>query len=405
LSRQDTSASGRNGSALASPLWNWALALGGIAVAVGLFLLCFERVDVERERPPGAAARRDPYLAAERLMSRAGFQVRSFATPRDLPWPPPLDATLILPTARTTVSEARSSEILEWVRAGGHLVVVTYSLFDDLFRTPDPILDPLGLEQYQNRQGDVPSETVAEVYFDGSGDAPLRMRVQPQFFWDEPERDLHLSVESEYGLHLVEVQEGKGFVTALTDNVFMFNENIGELDHAEIALRLFGLQAKQRAGAQLGGGLPVWFVTRDEPAPPYLTIWEHTWTLFVGVGALILAWVLMASQRFGPPIWLDRSVRRSLMEHVEASGRFLWRQGSRGRLVAVERRALLERVRARHPAWLGLEPAELHRRLASLARMPEDEVAQLMRWPEKQSPSPEDLVANLRALQRISNAL
>jgi hypothetical protein len=94
----------------------------------------------------------------------------------------------------------------------------------------------------------------------------------------------------------------------------------------------------------------------------------------VSAGVLLLIWLWYASMRFGPVLPAPALARRRLLEHIEASGRFLWRGGQAERLLKGVRQSLYRTLELRHPAWASLPSAELYRRLAELARVPKDEV-------------------------------
>src|SRR5262245_23310495 len=121
-------------------LWTIVAALAIVGGAVWFFNN-FERVpDRERVGYQGEA-RRNSFLAAERLLDRMGVRVHHLKTPielRELP----TDGTLILPARRNALAPAERERLLEWVAGGGHLIVET-----EPQRLPDPILDALGVKR------------------------------------------------------------------------------------------------------------------------------------------------------------------------------------------------------------------------------------------------------------------
>jgi len=128
-----------------------ALAVAGI-VGLGtlLFFALFEKRVVEVETLQDPLVRQNPFRAAEILLERMGLEVVSRDGLHGLGWELADQATVLLPTTRETLSPSGSRELVEWVERGGHLIVVTWSLWDDPDRRPDPILDPLGLHQVFN---------------------------------------------------------------------------------------------------------------------------------------------------------------------------------------------------------------------------------------------------------------
>jgi len=57
----------------------------------------------------------------------------------------------------------------------------------------------------------------------------------------------------------------------------------------------------------------------------------------------------------------------ALLDHIEASGRFLWQQGQRAKLLNGTRAALLRMLESRHPALASLPREALAMQLAELS--------------------------------------
>jgi hypothetical protein len=79
----------------------------------------------------------------------------------------------------------------------------------------------------------------------------------------------------------------------------------------------------------------------------------------LSLGLLVAAWVWMASRRFGSVLPDPPRHRRSVLEHVVASGDFLFRHGHHWELLASTRQAVRRRLSARLPAAATLEGGEL----------------------------------------------
>ena len=85
--------------------------------------------------------------------------------------------------------------------------------------------------------------------------------------------------------------------------------------------------------------------------------------------ALLVCWLWAASRRFGPALLAQRAERRSLVEHIAASGRFLWREARGATLYEAVLDELRQRIRRRHPAWAELPVEEMAQRAATLSGM------------------------------------
>ncbi len=424
-----------------------ALAAAILALCAGLFFACFERREVEVPAHESAEARRNKYLALGRLLERMGHPVaahRDLAKLGQLPEPP---ATVFLPLNRAALGEARSQALLDWVARGGHLVVVTYTVWgipEGEDRTdpdadvivsgrPDLLLDRFGLRQRQVSSAPVlPEEPAAETEieegeetpdddaptpvaptfsdllkgdFDGAsrekayatleeGDEPLALEFDDDLWWDDTQGSVVWSVEGDVGAHLVEVEHGKGRIAALTSDEPLVNATLGEADHAEFVVRWL------RDGRD--GRAPVWIFTGAE-WPSVLTLARrHAAPVLAAGAALFALWLWRALFRFGPALPAPDPARRRWLEHLEAAGRFHWRQ-DRGRVLLASLREDVSRELARkRPAWPRLPEAERWERLAHASGLTPEQVVNALRDDAR---TPRGFAAAVRALERLRAAL
>lgn len=381
--------------------FGWLL-LAGLAVAV-FFATC-ERAEVELPRGYVGEAARNRYYAAEQLLGRMGMRAQSFSDVGALAALPPESSTLVLPTARRAVDPATSERLLDWVLRGGHLVVVTWELWDDPNRIADPILDAVGVHQLLNGAADAdPNATggerappIAEAEFPDR-ETPLAVRFDPRFRFeltDDALESLVLAIGDEDGSHWISLRHGKGLVTGLTDDYFMTQPDIGELDHAELVYRM------SRLGGHRG---PVWFVYGDQHPSVAGLVLRHAWTVAASALVLLALWLWSASRRFGPIAPDPVTARRELMEHVRASGRLQWRRGGGAGLLAAAREALLARMRERHPGFQSLTPAEQADRLETLSGVPSARVAEALAFGAEADPT--RFTAKIAILEKLRRSL
>jgi hypothetical protein len=94
--------------------------------------------------------------------------------------------------------------------------------------------------------------------------------------------------------------------------------------------------------------------------------------VLLGLAALLLLWTWNATRRFGPLLPAGDTVRRALIEHIEASGRWLWKL-PQGRILLLEavRKRTLQQLLRRLPELHALDGNERARRLARLTQLPE----------------------------------
>lgn len=173
-----------------------------------------------------------------------------------------------------------------------------------------------------------------------------------------------------YGLAVLVYGEGRGKVAMVASepgDSYFDNDGLRHFDHGELLLLLAG---------QSGAKAPVLLVRHNETVGWAAYLWQHWRPVLFGLAALLLLWAWHASRRFGPLLPAQASERRALIEHIDASGRWLWRlpQGRALLLAAVRQRTEKQLLR-RLPELHALDGNERARRLARLLKLPEAQVA------------------------------
>jgi hypothetical protein len=362
------------------------IAIGAI-VALGLLLAAFwayrnvELYEREVEIGQTAEVRANPYFALVRFIEGYGAAVGTFPV---YSRPPPPGATLYFPAERAALSDRQNAELRAFAESGGHLIVVARTLWEERDKTPDPLLDPLGAGQFEHEPPPSPKSQPMQCPApedqaswwkpearpvslpDGSG--TLMLRFDPRFLVKEMTGPALWRLADDFGTHALNYRVGKGAITVLTDDLLLYNDQIGKDDHAAFAAWLLA----PRPGAV------VWIV-RDHEAPPLWDwVYRHAGPALFASGVALAVWLWGRTRRFGPIAPDPLPERRSLVEHIAASGRFLWQHGLSATLVSATVLALRQRVRARHPHWAGLPQAELAPRLAAFTGLPETRIARAL---------------------------
>ena len=350
------------------------------ALLAGAFFGLLEPYSQEQEVPLRGEVARNPYLALGRLLEGMGLPVKAYAHLGQLRELPPTDGTLLLLGQRTYMTKERAQELRGWVERGGHLVLQTWSLWDDKTRRADLLLDPIGVRQFEaktdwkrkirardeknsaesgasdsERESDPDSESSYEAesvpeeaseedseetplveFPDGMTDtppekAPLAVREELIAHWEpEPGKVVRIDFNpifflkhedgpepvevwtDRFGDHGYSIPLGAGHITVWTDDRFLQNDGIGELDHAEFAYRMVRL---------FGSDGATWIVTRDDQVR---SLWdrvrEDAWAVCVALAAWLVFYLWSIAPRFGPIQPDPAPERRELMEHVRASG-------------------------------------------------------------------------------------
>lgn len=354
-----------------------------VLVVAALLVSSLERYEEEVDVPLSGEAARDPVLAARRFLERMGVPARRVAGLRDMP--SSKTVVILADTGRSrTISETR--RIVEWIGRGGLVVAgVPHRAAGADDAVHDGLLEALGIRAVP-RDADEPGPYEARLAFhepdetlrirqDGAFDV-VRIKAREAAAPTAPGETRRTSGEDDGAGAVVVAEVGNGLAVVVSDLEFLRNRQIGDLDHAQVLWRLVHLRDEKPAG--------VWLVHGDSRPNLVATIVREGWRALLPAAALVVAALLRAGMRLGPVIPPSPLGRRGLAEHVDAVGAFLWRRRRSEVLVEAARRAVRERLAARHPSIARLERAEQARRLAESAGADAGDVEAALfgRWPE-----------------------
>jgi hypothetical protein len=298
----------------------------------------------------------NPLLAAERFLNSPSHPVKSLSRFVE----PPSNAMLVMTGSRIELGAHRSAALLAWVHAGGQLIVVPSNVPDDAAGAePDALLQPFSvvrvLATLNPKWVYLPTDVILPA-------APDFMQVSFAPGWKLLARGVKpaFSVMDETGTHLMRFKYGSGAVTVLSDAGFMQNDAIGRYDNA--AFLWFLTHTRPAA--------PIWLVTAGDMPPLWKWLGTQAPLALLSASVLLVAWLWARSRRFGPLRAEAPLARRRLLEHIDASGRFLWRHGQRASLLNAARSAVWRVLEARHPAWARLPQVALTAHLAGLTQAP-----------------------------------
>lgn len=339
------------------------------------FLANFEQVTEKVMVGFRGEARRNPWLAAQRLLDRMNLpasEMREFDGLRNLA----PDSILVLPQGRLTISAPIREHIVSWVRNGGFLVIEAENP-----SIADPFIDEFGVERVAAVDDDVTDDFAPddeEIIYDSQdvdqdadyGDEnPLDLTLvqlpgspQTSLVWMAARFSLRaerawFSAGTEYASNMLLLREGDGMVAVVNDLDFATNGEIGDLNHAQFVVELARF-------AQASG--PVIFF--NNPGRPSLMKWlkVNAWAPLYAAALALLLWLWQVVPRFGPVAPDPERARRRLLDHLRASGRFLWARGQAGRLLDVSREACLRQISRALPDF---ETATASTQASQLKRM------------------------------------
>jgi hypothetical protein len=350
------------------PLLYLLLGLLLMALAVKVWLWFgenFERRTKTVEIGDSPAARRNPFLAAERFLQGLGVSAESRPGRELLRALPSPEDTLIV-NGLGPMSVARRAALRSWIESGGRLIVEAIELAPDDGELPrDNLLTELGvaLMATDDAASAAQPEVVTDTYFPGFPDA-VKIGFLAGYYLEDRYGRATGSLVVDGLARMLRYEVGSGTVTVTSDNVFMTNDDIGNHDHA---LFLALLAAPPGAGK-------VWLLY-DSNVPSLATlVWRAAPFAVISALVLALAMVLHIGSRLGPLIVAPGRLRRDLLTHLQAGADFLWRHGRGGlQLRATQQRVEQAWVR-RHPVLRDLPQSDRAHWIATQAGLPPDEV-------------------------------
>lgn len=363
-----------------SPRWRNALiALAALllaGVAVMWFLRSYQRVCEPATLPAYGEPSFNPLFALRETLRRDGVDAETRRT-LDLPAMrlQARDTVLLLDDPRQLAPE-QVDQLADWVEYGGHL----------LLRMPraDEALD--GERTLLGRFGITPSEAAPRCQ-------PWQVQGQEehQEFCAGPRFTLgeNARAERRWGdaaddtLAYARLRYGSGWVDVLADMDFLRNgqderdTGLRDLPHRDLARLVLA--------PNYGKGR-MHLVYAAEAPSLWRTVLQRGWPIWLPLLLALLAWLWMRAQRFGPLLPSPRQERRSLLEHVRASGEHLHRYGKSPLLYDAVRQSFLARLRRRAPLAAALTGDAQLQAIADHLRWPLERVRLAMQLP----PSRED---------------
>ena len=342
------------------------------------FFSHFERVPRQVEVGYQGEARDNPFLAAQRLLERMGTTVKTVIHLPEITTDLDTQDTLVLLEYGSFLTDTETRQLLEWVDAGGHLIMVSEILHEkERTDEKDPLLTELRIHQYQNN---LELTEIKQVSPTKVAWVPYHLQVafNPNYYLEPTYYDPVKEISDEYGTHLLFYYFGTGMITVLSDMEFIENDQIGQYDHAQFLWLVIHFERSSET---------IWMVhppiqELEIPEEKIPLLWEPLWrnmpTIIISILSLILFWLWLASRRFGPLLPPPPRARRRLLEHIEASGQFLWRQNQAAILLQNARLALLKHLELVHPDWMQLAQTELNQHLAKLTGLSAREIDKVL---------------------------
>lgn len=369
------------------------LSLLGVALVgagVAWWLHTYERVEESIDLPRTREAVTNPLFGLRVALEKDGRRVRAWRRldPAAMHLQPG-DVVVYDGDLRSLPARAHGP-LLDWVHRGGHLVVSVPpadAAFDALQRRRSgdgvhlrvELLDDLGV-RVRRGSGDCLEAADALPSFCGERrfDAPAASRVRLR----DSEGDVFARVPA-----------GAGVVDVVSSLEFLDTDHLERTSNATLAHQLLAGDARTTAH----------LVHVTDVPSLWLTLIRRGWPVWAPLLLLLLGWLWARARRFGPLLPSPALERRSLLEHVAASGEHQWRYGRGDALYTAMREAFLARLRRRDPEAALLEGEAQVQRLVERMRLPASQVRDALRRPDPRDAKA--LVARIAFLVRMRNRL
>jgi len=308
------------------------------------------------ELPTGlqGEAASNPLLAAGRFLTAMGIANRPLEdTSRLFDRLGPTDA-LVITSDRQTLGQQRTTALLEWVDGGGRLVVTVPHLLEEGQPLEDPLLATLGLTLRYHEEDISEHAAYLDVDWPAASDF-MQVVLHPRYVIDGVQLQ-DFALTNDWGAVLVRRHYGQGSITVLTDLDFIQYLALGDYDHARFLWHL------------IDGQGTVWLLSNNDMPSLWQWLWQHAPEIMTATLVWLGLWLWSRSRRFGPRLAESPPIRRRILEHVEANGRFLWQHKQSRHLVTAVRDHLMTTAARRFPGWAAMSADEHAELLAGLTR-------------------------------------
>ncbi|MES9861068.1 MAG: DUF4350 domain-containing protein [Candidatus Thiodiazotropha sp. LLP2] len=360
-----------------------------LALVAALGWLWFEKNFEKRTKVTrsamGEEATRNPLLAAEMFLDRLGLEVQSQSGRVYLLQPPEDKGLLFVRDLGPPLPPTSVDNLLAWVEQGGHLVASPSDQHEE--GRSDPLLQKFGVnlvsldeeeEEFERGALFLPNQLEGlEVDFD-------------QQRWFEIDADFEGVSPLVSDSQFMVFPWGEGQVTLISDSEVFTNQQISEFDHARLMAHF----------APEGGR--AWLLYSAQMPSLFSLIWRWVPYLVLTIVPLLLLTIWRMTQSSGPKLAVETTARRDLLEHLQASAEFAWRNDQKTGLLEGARHQVEKRWLSSHPVLIQLDQQARCDWIAKHTGLTSSAIYQTL-YPNKGDSA--QLIKNTVNLQRLLAAL
>ena len=195
-----------------------------VALSVYLYVKATPyQADIDHGPSPEAQA--NPYLAAEHFLRKQNLTVSHANSLDILPTLEPHQHSLLLLGDRYNMTPRQVDQLLNWTRAGGRLLFVAQSLWDEKTgQSNDLLLDRVQLHQSLSKDlkdppptiDDDPYPKLTKLYLEDEN-APAYASFDTAFHLEDPKNLAQAWANSGKATHMMQLNHGLGSITVVTD--------------------------------------------------------------------------------------------------------------------------------------------------------------------------------------------
>lgn len=357
------------------------LGAGVIAAGAAWWLHTYKRESQQIDLPRTGEAARNPLHGLRLVLERYGADVRAWRRldPRALALGP--RDTLVYDGDLRELPAATVDALRAWLHDGGHLVVTTppsvpaADIVQHARRVAAgeaephiavPLLDALGVRARLR-----PGRCIDAS--DAGGWAPLFCTGRR---FESPPGAIATWGDARDGdvLARVRMPGGQGIVDVLASADVLSTDELQRAPNTAIARQLF---------TPLVPGGTVHLVHASRIPSLWRLLLVNGAPVWIPLALLLALWLWARARRFGPLLESPSLERRSLLEHVAASGEHQWRYGHGDALHAAMRDAFLARLRRRDPQGAALAGEAQVQHLVERLRLPATRIRDALSTPDR----------------------